>query len=159
MISSLSCLKCFQGLHCLEDKVPHLPWMLPVSLCVFASLNIQLCCFICLYPSQPPASNSPLFLMTYCGVNSSRKFSVIVSDKFRCPFWVWEALGSLVVVQSLSCVQLFVAPWTVAHQAPLSMRFPGQVYWSGLPFLSPWDLPGSGIKPTSSALAGRFVQC
>ena len=42
-----------------------------------------------------------------------------------------------VVVYSLSCVQLFATPWTVAHQAPLSMRFPRLEYWSGLPFPSP----------------------
>ena len=47
----------------------------------------------------------------------------------------------------------FVTPWTVAHQAPLSMGFPRQEYWSGLPFLSPGDLPNPGIEP---ALAGRF---
>ena len=41
----------------------------------------------------------------------------------------------------LSCVQLFVTPWTGAHQAPLSMRFPRQEYWSGLPFPPPGDLP------------------
>ena len=45
-----------------------------------------------------------------------------------------------------SCVQLFAAPWTVAHQAPLSMIFPRQEYWSGLPFPSPGDLPGLGIE-------------
>ena len=39
--------------------------------------------------------------------------------------------------QSLSCVRLFVTPWTVAHQAPPSMEFPRQEYWSGLPFLTP----------------------
>ena len=38
--------------------------------------------------------------------------------------------------QSLSHVQLFVTPWTLAHQAPLSIRFPRQEYWSGLPFFS-----------------------
>ena len=55
--------------------------------------------------------------------------------------------------QLLSCVQLFVTPWTIAHQAPLSMGFPRQEYWSGLPFPSPGDLPDSGIKPASPALA------
>ena len=40
-------------------------------------------------------------------------------------------------VKSLGCVRLFVTPWTVAHQAPLSMRFSRQEYWSGLPFPSP----------------------
>ena len=49
-----------------------------------------------------------------------------------------------------------MTPWTVAHQAPLSMRFPWQESWSGLPFPSPGDLPDPGIKPTSSALASRF---
>ena len=53
---------------------------------------------------------------------------------------------------SLSCVRLFVTPWTVAHQAPLSMGFSRQEYWSGLPFLSPRDLPNPGIKPGSPAL-------
>ena len=47
-------------------------------------------------------------------------------------------------------------PWTVAHQAPLSMGFPRQEYWSGLPFPSPGDLPDPGIKPTFPASAGKF---
>ena len=61
--------------------------------------------------------------------------------------------------QSLNHVQLFVTPWTVAPQVPLSMEFPRQGYWSGLPLLIPGDLPDPGIKPTSllsPALAGRF---
>ena len=45
-----------------------------------------------------------------------------------------------------------VIPWTVAHQAPLSMGFFRQEYWSGLPFLSPGDLPNPRIKPRSPAL-------
>ena len=58
-----------------------------------------------------------------------------------------------------SCVQLFATPWTIAHQAPLSMGFFRQGYWSGLPCPPPGDLPDSGIKPTSlksSPLAARF---
>ena len=51
--------------------------------------------------------------------------------------------------QSLSLVQLFATPRTVAHQAPLSMGFPRQEYWNGLPFSSPGDLPDSGSKPMS----------
>ena len=50
----------------------------------------------------------------------------------------------------------FETPWTVAHQAPLSLRFPRQEYWSELPFHSPGDLPYPGIKPRSPALAGGF---
>ena len=49
----------------------------------------------------------------------------------------------------LSCVQLFVTPWTVAHQAPLSMEFSRQEYWSGLPLPSPGELPEPGIEPSS----------
>ena len=47
---------------------------------------------------------------------------------------------------------LFVTPWTVAHQAPLSMGFSRQEYWSGLPFPSPGDLPDPGIEPRSPTL-------
>ena len=56
------------------------------------------------------------------------------------------------VCQSLSCVQLFVTLWTVIHQAPLSMEFCRQEYWSGLPFPSPGDLSDPGIEPRSPAL-------
>ena len=56
----------------------------------------------------------------------------------------------------LSRVQLFATPWTVVHQAPLSLKFLGQEYCSGLPFPSPGDLPNPGIEPASPALAGRF---
>ena len=61
--------------------------------------------------------------------------------------------------ESLSCIQLFAAPWTVAHQAPLSMGSSRQEYWSGLPCPSPRDLPDPGIEPESPespALVGRF---
>ena len=50
----------------------------------------------------------------------------------------------------------FATLWTVAHQARLSMGFPRQESWSGLPFPSPGDLPNPGIETTSPALAGRF---
>ena len=50
----------------------------------------------------------------------------------------------------------FENPWTIAHQVPLSIGFSRQEYWSGLPFPSPGDFPGPGIKPVSLALAGRF---
>ena len=52
----------------------------------------------------------------------------------------------------VSHVQLSVTPWTVARQAPLSMEFSRQDYWSGLPFPSPGDLPDPGIEPGSPAL-------
>ena len=52
----------------------------------------------------------------------------------------------------LSRVRLFATPWTVAHQAPLSIGFSRQGYWSGLPFPFPGDLLDPGIEPGSSAL-------
>ena len=57
-----------------------------------------------------------------------------------------------VKVKSLSHVRLFETLWTVAPQAPLSMGFSRQEYWSGLPFPSPGDLPDPGIEPRSPAL-------
>ena len=48
--------------------------------------------------------------------------------------------------------RIFVTPWTVAYRAPWSMGLSRQEYWSGLPFLSPGDLPNPGIKPGSPAL-------
>ena len=56
------------------------------------------------------------------------------------------------VCYSLSRVQLFVTPWTVARQAPLSVGFSKQEYWSGLPFPSSEHLPNPQIKPGSPAL-------
>ena len=57
----------------------------------------------------------------------------------------------------LSCVRLFATPWTVARQAPLSLEFSRQEYWSGLPFPSPGNLlDDAGMKPGSPALAGGF---
>ena len=57
-------------------------------------------------------------------------------------------------VKSLSRVRLLATPWTVAYQAPLSMGFSRQEYWSGLPFPSPGDLPDPGIESVSPTLAG-----
>ena len=55
-------------------------------------------------------------------------------------------------VKSLSRIRLFATPRTVAHQAPPSMEFSRQEYWSGLPFPSPGDLPDQGIEPRSLTL-------
>ena len=63
------------------------------------------------------------------------------------------------MLSHFSRVQLFVTPWTVACQAPLSMEFSRQEYWSGFPFPSSRDLPDPGIEPKclmSPALVGRF---
>ena len=66
---------------------------------------------------------------------------------------------TLCILSCFSHVWLFVTPWTVALQIPLSMWFSKQDYWSGLPFPSPGDLPDPEMEPAplaSPALAGRF---
>ena len=63
------------------------------------------------------------------------------------------------MLSHFSYVRLCVTPWTVAHQAPLSVGFSGQEYWSGSSFPLPGDLPDPGIEPVSlmsPALAGGF---
>ena len=68
-------------------------------------------------------------------------------------------LAACLSAKSLQSCPTLATPWTVAHQAPLSMWFPRQKYWSVLPFPPPGDLPNPGIKPqypASSVLAGRF---
>ena len=62
----------------------------------------------------------------------------------------------VVVVVFSGCLQLFSTPWTDSCQAPLSIGFPRQEYWNGLPFLSRRDLSNSGIESVSPALAGGF---
>ena len=71
-------------------------------------------------------------------------------------------------VKSLSRVRLFATLWTVAYQAPLTVGFSRQEYWSGLPFPSPGDLPNPGIEPGSPALQadalpseppGKLIYC
>ena len=57
-----------------------------------------------------------------------------------------------VKVKSLSHVRLSATPWTIVCQVPSSMGFSRQVYWSGLPFPSPGDLPDPGIEPKSPSL-------
>ena len=85
-------------------------------------------------------------------------FTSLHSTNFRWKFrYTVESMDTKpmnkvkVKVKSLSRVRLFATPWTVAYQAPPSMGFSGQEYWSGLPFPSPGDLPDPGIKPWSPA--------
>ena len=78
--------------------------------------------------------------------NVQPKWSQFTSDFHNCP------CSSLSEVKSLSGVRLFATPWMAAYQAPRSMGFSRQEYWSGLPFPSPGDLPNPGIEPRSPAL-------
>ena len=88
-----------------------------------------------------------LHINNFPEVNASFKFAVS------------SVTNVIYVCSVVHCVQVFVTPWTVARQAPLSMGFPRQEYWSGLPFPSPGDLLYEGIKSASPAtpkLAGGF---
>ena len=80
---------------------------------------------------------------------------IILTEKGRlenrmCNYFV--VLGYLCICQSLSHVQLFAILWTIASQAPLSMKFSRQEYWSGLLCPSPRDLPNPGVEPRSPVL-------
>ena len=68
--------------------------------------------------------------------------TVRVGESISSISWKWK---------SLSHVRLFETPWTGTHQAPLSMEFSRQEYWSGLPFPSPGDLPDPRPEPRSPA--------
>ena len=85
-------------------------------------------------------------ILAVCSNSSKRNLS------YQKNPWFYTSLHQYCDPLMLSCVQLFVTPGTVAHQAPLSMGFSGQEYWSGLPFPSPGDLPDPEIKSRSPAL-------
>ena len=91
-------------------------------------------------------TNSPVFSLEMLLHNIYNPFN----DCLTIIFWL-NTLETVVVL-SLSCVQFFATPWTIAYQAPPSMGFSRQEYWSGLPFPSPGDLPNPGIEPGSPAL-------
>ena len=79
----------------------------------------------------------------------SKRIHVHIANRKFCLSNICVKLFS--EVKLLSRVRLFVTLWTVAHQAPLSMGFSRQEYWSGLPFPSPGDLPNPGIEPRCPA--------
>ena len=97
-----------------------------------------------------PETNKTLF-MNYAPVYKIKGFKKSMKTK--------KLQTAVICVLMLLCVPLFVTPWIIAHQAPLSMGFSRQEYWSGLPFPPPGHLPDPGVEPTSHmspALAGGF---
>ena len=102
----------------------------------------------------------PLFFRFCFHVDHYRvliEFPRVVSSvhSSACTSWNWY-LDRHLCCCLVAHLYLFVTLWTVAHQAPLSMGFCRQEYWSGLSFPSPGDLPDPGIEPVSPALAGEF---
>ena len=83
--------------------------------------------------------------------------AVIIPREYCRPTWEKLCLQGKDIVKSLSRVQLFVTPWTVAYEAPRSMGFSRQEYWSVLPFPSPGDHPNPGNEPGSPALQAESL--
>ena len=81
---------------------------------------------------------------------SSRRFGYFKTLRF------WNVKLMLLLFSHQVVSNSFETPRTIVHQAPLSMGFPRQEYWIGLPFPSLGDLPDAGIEPTFPALAGGF---
>ena len=116
---------------------------------IFGNSHIQLSITLTFYPDTIPhhvlaAWVSGFHTLSHC---------LLVSTDEHC-----LSHAMIIAVRSPSVVSDSLRPWTVAHQAPLSMGLSRQEYWSGLPFLTSGDLPDPGIEPTpfaSPALAGR----
>ena len=112
-----------------------------ITLCLFFRITpgLQICkillkCLIIIWPLPKPSFSFVLLKDIW----PSNRSSVFMRHKVK--------------VKSLSCVWLFVTPWTVACQAPSSTGFSRQEYWSGLPFPSPGELPNPGIESGSPTL-------
>ena len=86
-----------------------------------------------------------------CHVLSQTIFLLLFGVSFSVHLCFWSLVQHW-SVKLLSRVWLFAIPWTGAYQAPPSMEFSRQEYWSGFPFPSPGDLPDPGIEPRSPAL-------
>ena len=94
-------------------------------------------------PCIPSFTTSNIFCLKVKCCNHITRYITI--------YYLW-LLFTMHICQLLSCIWLLATPWTVACQAPLSMEFSRQEYWSGLPCPPPGDLPDPGIKPQSPAL-------
>ena len=124
----------------------------------FSSLNIGSCLSLCLgrptslpHPHLPHLSGQPQSLVrTATPSRLSHLFSVLVMLLHRSSPYLHCCIIT-VCAQSLNCVWLFVTLWAIACQAPLSVGFSRQGYWSELPFLPTGDLPKPRIKHMSPA--------
>ena len=120
---------------------------LSMRACCVASVPETSCPTGILCPWNFPGKNTWVSCLSLAVFNSWKCYTQIF-----CSYWVNTENEEKLKVKSLSRVWLFATPWTVAHQAPPSMGFSGQEYWSGLPFTSPGDFPDPGIEPSSPAL-------
>jgi len=106
--------------------------------------------------SSPPEARVGLLERQWQGCERKQKHARVTETWAQN--WHKVTSGACVHAQLLSRVRLFVTPWTVACQAPLSMGFSRQDCWNGLPCPPPGDLPDPGFKPTSHiSCIGRWV--
>ena len=110
----------------------------PLSICIFVSI-----------PRCPLKTRIIFFLDFFLDGALS---SCVRSQTAPCLLRAGFRDVCVCVCELVSRVRLFVTPWTVAHQTPLSIEFSRQEYWSGLPFPFPGDLPNPGMEPPSPAL-------
>ena len=116
-------------------------------------LTLQVDRLKCVFCTDPQRSSWDWVPATH---NGNLQINALFTDSLPFPVSLLLLPFSIFCVcvcvpSHFSCVQLFVSRWTVAHQAPQSMGFSRQEYWSGLPFPPPGDLPDSGIEPVSPA--------
>ena len=101
-------------------------------------------------------NKQPMTFMSMGGNLSHRAAKVSFKNQKLVWFLITGRINFKFTKTYQACLLLWpqpvVIPWTAAHQAPLSMEFPRQEYWSGLPFPFPRDLPGAGIEPGSPTL-------
>ena len=103
----------------------------------------------CMYPSSPtPERASSVDPFYPANQNTLKLFPILPQPQGKG----FSPLMVVLVLSHFSRVQLFVTLWTAARQAPLSVGFSTQEYWSGLPCPLPGDLPNPGIEPTSRVL-------
>ena len=138
--------------------LPWLPWS-SLNKVIFSGYT-----FICFLTSRilqisTPGVSLTNFYMQVFSFSHHYAFLLSLSSylghwKLRVKFWSQSESGER---QLLSRVWLLASPWTVVRQAPLSIGFSRQEYWSGLPFPSSGDLPDQGIEPQSPTLQADFL--
>ena len=108
-------------------------------------------------PLAPPGKPSPSSAHSkkfafFCHISENPRKRIIYHRSLTLSWTPSFLQDKWSEVKLLSRVRLLATPWTVAYQAPPSMGFSRQEYWSGLPFPSPRDLPNPGLEPGSPAL-------
>ena len=139
------CAKTYMVKSCGKDSFHIQVWLHP-----FTSPASTRCCSVLLGSDILQTGMNGAFGKSQDPVTRVHTGQIIMSicTKLQSKEHVIEAL---VCAKLLRCVQIFVTPWTVAHQAPLSMGFYRQGYW-GRKIPSPGDLPNPGMEPRSPAL-------